>query len=1043
MIPLKISLSGFMSYRDQQTMIFDGATLWVLCGPNGAGKSAVFDAITFVLFGIYRDQKQNYVDLINHGCDRAVVTYDFRLGDTIYRVQRTIHRRGAATRCAYILNPSRDGGDLQPEPIQDTDREVGFKEWVEHKVGLNYETFTASVLLQQGKSDRLLDSGTEQRYKILSKLIDLSRYEELEARAKDRRRYWKERVTYYDGQLGNIPSVLDKDLLAAQERIRRTEDANRVAAAKVNELTELFGEAQRWETLNGQLKIAKGELEQARQLIHRETEIDQYYRRWSDLNSVLPILNNIYINQIRLAESKRLEEQCQRKYEETLAPLRGAEQREGELAQKYRQQGEIVDACRKSIQSESDRMSELKQTITLLDQIEADQMESNKYQNQLSEFPEDLHEQYVQAQEREAHLSEAERAIFVLRSLYENRTKLLDAVERRNKAIKDHESASRELEKALQKLKEAEEGLERARQTDSDARAAEVKAKTRLEEVQAREERFSQVEGEKVCRYCGNEMTPEHVEKEKETIHKELLDAEQNLKTAKREGKACLEVLKKAENALKTARVGVSGQEKVVRDHQVTKHTTEREISGYLSTLKSAYTGLPDRFRKLVSLEMPGDVNGWLTTEYPGQSDIDQVQKDSDQARVQRAAVEQLRARIEKYNQISTLIEMVERRLEQNRLKLPESWENARSEYEAASKRREQAQKELLLAQRLYESLRHEQEAARKKIDELRQNQNEANTRVKAEQVRQSEIEANLHNLEKQLTSPEWQAIASNLTQADLDTLQTEFNNLSEYDGLHRDLSVTKQSVQEKERKVVDLETEITDIPKEARRRAADVQTELAQARAISQAADRERQQAEQDYMALVERKADRDVIEKKKGNAERKAYLYGILEEQMSDRGIQQALINQAEVAIVNEANQSLYNLSAGRWTLALRERGRNKKALDLEVRDHLTGGQEAIPIVLTSGSQRFRIAVSLALSIGKYIRRESRRIESVIIDEGFGSLDKTGREDAIQELRALQQHLERIILVSHQEEFYQTFQTGYTVNIINGSSQVSVLEN
>ena len=170
---------------------------------------------------------------------------------------------------------------------------------------------------------------------------------------------------------------------------------------------------------------------------------------------------------------------------------------------------------------------------------------------------------------------------------------------------------------------------------------------------------------------------------------------------------------------------------------------------------------------------------------------------------------------------------------------------------------------------------------------------------------------------------------------------------------------------------------------------------------------------------------------------------MYGILAEQMGDQGIQQALINQAEVEIVNEANQSLYNLSGGRWTLSLRERGRNKKALDMEVRDVMTGGQDAIPVVLASGSQRFRIAISLALAIGKYIRHESRRIESVIIDEGFGSLDKTGREDTIQELRSLQQHLERIILVSHQEEFYNTFQTGYTIDIVNGGSKVSLLNN
>ena len=104
--------------------------------------------------------------------------------------------------------------------------------------------------------------------------------------------------------------------------------------------------------------------------------------------------------------------------------------------------------------------------------------------------------------------------------------------------------------------------------------------------------------------------------------------------------------------------------------------------------------------------------------------------------------------------------------------------------------------------------------------------------------------------------------------------------------------------------------------------------------------------------------------------------------------------------------------------------------------------GGHDPVPIVLASGSQRFRIAVRLALAIGQYIRRESRRIESVIIDEGFGSLDKTGRIDTIQELHNLRQHPERIILVSHQEEFYNPFTTGYAIDIVNGASQVKLLD-
>ena len=46
MIPRRIALKGFLCYRDEQVIDFDGADLWVLSGRNGSGKSAVFDAMT-------------------------------------------------------------------------------------------------------------------------------------------------------------------------------------------------------------------------------------------------------------------------------------------------------------------------------------------------------------------------------------------------------------------------------------------------------------------------------------------------------------------------------------------------------------------------------------------------------------------------------------------------------------------------------------------------------------------------------------------------------------------------------------------------------------------------------------------------------------------------------------------------------------------------------------------------------------------------------------------------------------------------------------
>ena len=49
MIPQRVYMKGFMSYRDETTLSFRGSSLWVLAGRNGAGKSAVFDAMTFAL----------------------------------------------------------------------------------------------------------------------------------------------------------------------------------------------------------------------------------------------------------------------------------------------------------------------------------------------------------------------------------------------------------------------------------------------------------------------------------------------------------------------------------------------------------------------------------------------------------------------------------------------------------------------------------------------------------------------------------------------------------------------------------------------------------------------------------------------------------------------------------------------------------------------------------------------------------------------------------------------------------------------------------
>jgi len=73
--------------------------------------------------------------------------------------------------------------------------------------------------------------------------------------------------------------------------------------------------------------------------------------------------------------------------------------------------------------------------------------------------------------------------------------------------------------------------------------------------------------------------------------------------------------------------------------------------------------------------------------------------------------------------------------------------------------------------------------------------------------------------------------------------------------------------------------------------------------------------------------------------------------------------------------------------------------------------------------------VAVSLAIGIGRHASHGTRQIESVIMTRVLVALIKRGRQDMIQELHLLKGELKRIILVSHQEEFVDAFDNGYTM--------------
>ncbi|MEJ7638612.1 MAG: SMC family ATPase [Singulisphaera sp.] len=117
MIPRRIALKGFLCYRDEQVIDFDGADLWVFSGRNGSGKSAVFDALTFALFGAHRGGQRSADRLINADSPGFEVVFDFDLGDDRYRIKRVLRRTANSGERLIFRHEADERGEVHWRPV--------------------------------------------------------------------------------------------------------------------------------------------------------------------------------------------------------------------------------------------------------------------------------------------------------------------------------------------------------------------------------------------------------------------------------------------------------------------------------------------------------------------------------------------------------------------------------------------------------------------------------------------------------------------------------------------------------------------------------------------------------------------------------------------------------------------------------------------------------------------------------------------------------------------------------------------------------------
>ncbi|MER5276962.1 SMC family ATPase [Streptomyces sp. NPDC002809] len=208
----RLDITAFGPFGATQEIDFDAlssAGLFLLHGPTGAGKTSVLDAVCYALYGAVPGARQSPGTSLRSDHAPADLPTEVRLELTVGGRRLEITRRPAQPR------PKKRGGGHTTEkaqsllraydaehgwrPLSRSHQEIG--EEITQLVGMSREQFCQVVLLPQGDFARFLRADAEARGKLLGRLFDTRRFAAVEDRLADLRRAAENQVRAGDEQI--------------------------------------------------------------------------------------------------------------------------------------------------------------------------------------------------------------------------------------------------------------------------------------------------------------------------------------------------------------------------------------------------------------------------------------------------------------------------------------------------------------------------------------------------------------------------------------------------------------------------------------------------------------------------------------------------------------------------------------------------------------------------------------------------------------------------------------------------------------------------
>ncbi|MBG9768570.1 exonuclease subunit SbcC [Bacillus vallismortis] len=432
MKPIALSIKGLHSFREEQTIDFEGlsgAGVFGIFGPTGSGKSSILDAMTLALYGKVERAANNTHGILNHAEDTLSVSFTFALQTNhqiSYKVERVFKRtdemKVKTALCRFI--------EIKDEHKVLADKAGEVNKRVEELLGLTIDDFTRAVVLPQGKFAEFLSLKGAERRHMLQRLFHLEQYGD--RLVKKLRRQAQEANARKNEMLAEQSGLGE----ASSEAVEQAEKALEQAEAQLetmkknrDQAKERFTEHQ--EIWNVQKEQSAYE-EEKRRLEEEQPHVDSMQKRLlkAETAAALKPYADRYAEAIQ-QEEKAAKEQtlaekdladrtvfCHQKHEEYEAWRRHKSEKEPELLTEQEQLSrlqEIEIKLSEAKQEEERKKAELQQKEeslqSVVNELETVTDRLSRGQNRQTELKQQLKSLQVTSDERKSCQQAAEMAL--------------------------------------------------------------------------------------------------------------------------------------------------------------------------------------------------------------------------------------------------------------------------------------------------------------------------------------------------------------------------------------------------------------------------------------------------------------------------------------------------------------------------------------------------------------------------------------------------------------------------------------------------------